>query len=133
MIPLFFLSLFITTTIGIPQDDGTYDLEWQLSIYPEHELNLYVENCPFFTAGCTNMEKKHIWLYGPLMNAIPWYGGQTILNHELLHARGLNHDQIKECCPNKIVAQYWDNISPYEYKSPKLLASIEHYKGQVTK
>jgi len=121
------IELLFIMSIGVPIEDGTYDTAWQLEVFPEGKLDDYHKYCNSGTGGCTLMEQKKIWVYEPHMNGVPWYGGTTILWHELLHARGLDHNQIKQQYPNPSVNDYWNNYIPAE-KSPKLIESIRLLK-----
>ncbi len=116
--------LALVSMIGIIDQDGTYDTEWKLTLFEEHELDGYYQNCLPRTAGCTQMHTKNIWIYEPSLWARPMWGGGTVLYHEILHAQGLDHKQIRDCCPNPDyqVDQYV--YEPYA-KSPKLLHSIQ--------
>jgi hypothetical protein len=124
--------LVIISTMGIMQADGSYDTEWELQLYEEHELYEYQLMCSPQTAGCTWPEpKKIIALYLPFKDMNPMWGGTTVLNHEILHAKGLNHQQIAEQYPNPVFDLFMVKYVPYD-KSPKLLASIEHMRTSAT-
>ncbi len=120
--------LAIVSLIGIVQDDGSLDTEWNLTLFEEHELDLYYKNCLPQTAGCTQMHTKNIWIYEPSLHARPMWGGGTVLHHEILHAQGLDHQQIRECCPNP------DYVTDYKYvpydKSPKYLHAL-HFNNEL--
>jgi len=109
-------------------DEETWDYEWTLTLYEDHELYLYLENCKPQTAGCTAMDgRKQVWILQSQMNAVPMWGGNTILNHEYQHARGLDHRQIAEQYPNDQLEDYYDRYVPQD-KSPKLTYSIQMHK-----
>lgn len=115
-------ALVFISMIGIIQDDGSYDTEWKLQLYEEHELYKYQMLCSPQTAGCTNPVTKIIGMYLPMKDVHPMWGGVTVLYHEMLHAQGLNHEQIRECCPNPLYEE--SNYVPYD-KSPKYLFSLQ--------
>ena len=116
--------LFMTTMIGIAQTDGSYDTEWNLQLYEEHELYKYQILCSPQTAGCSNPVTKIIGMYMPMKNVNPMWGGVTVLGHEILHAQGLNHEQIRDCCPNPLYESM--NYVPSD-KSPKYLHSMQFH------
>jgi hypothetical protein len=113
--------LVMISTIGIIQSDGSFDTEWTLELYEEHELYEYQMRCSPQTAGCTERVTKYIAMYLPFKDQHPMWGGYTVLNHEILHAQGLNHEQIRDCCPNPVYENM--NYVPYD-KSPKFLHSM---------
>ncbi len=116
--------LFMTTIIGIAQTNGSYDTEWNLQLYEEHELYKYQIVCSPQTAGCSNPVTKIIAIYLPFKDVHPMWGGSTVLGHEILHAQGLNHEQIRDCCPNPLYET--QNYVPYD-KSPKYLHSMQFH------
>jgi len=120
-------ALVIIGMMGILQTDGSYDTEWTLALYEENELYEYQMVCSPQTAGCMEVMFKTISIYLPFKDVIPMWGGTTVLNHEILHAQGLNHQQIAEQYPNPIFDEFMERYVPYD-KSPKLLASIQHMR-----
>jgi len=108
--------------IGISQGDGTYDTEWKIQLYEEHELYKYQMLCSPQTAGCSNPVTKIIGMYLPMKDMHPMWGGTTVLRHEILHAEGLDHKQIRDCCPNPM---YEENNYVLFDKSPKYLHSLQ--------
>ena len=123
-----FTALVFISMIGIIQDDGSYDTEWTLELYEKHELYEYQIRCSPQTAGCTEPVTKYIAIYLPFKDANPMWGGVTVLRHEMLHAQGLNHEQIRECCPNPLYDGSHEYV-PYD-KSPKYLHAM-HFQNEL--